>query len=107
MSPHRRVALRAPSEWDIVLSPELAALFVLDAAIVAAQRVFSIALDPSSSDPGGTGHPPARTLLAIMGILRRLIRQHRVMAETFTDTGEHLGAADDIGSGRSTEDSLF
>lgn len=100
-----RVQLHAPSEWDVVLSPELAALFVLDAAIVAAQRFFSILLDPSSFDPGGTGHPPARAMLDTMGILRRLIRQHRVMAETFTDTGgEPHGAAEDIGPGQPTED---
>ena len=83
MTSERRITLHAPSEWDIVLSPELAPLFVLDAAIVAAQRFFSICLDPSSSGPGGTGHPPTRALLDDMRSLRCRIREHRVTAEAF------------------------
>lgn len=97
MSEHR-LALCAPSEWDVVLSPELAPLFVLDAAIVAAQRVFSTLLDPSSSGPGGTDHPPTRTLLEAMRILRRHIRKHRVAVEASDDDlhGEHPATDDDI-----------
>jgi hypothetical protein len=60
MIPEHRFDLLAPSEWDVVLSPELAPLFVLDAAIVAAHRVLCIGLDPSSFSPGGAGHPPTR-----------------------------------------------
>jgi len=47
-----RILLRAPSEWDVALSPELAPLFVIDAAIVAA----SASLGPARSlllSPGG------------------------------------------------------
>ncbi len=58
MIPEHRFDLLAPSEWDVVLSPELAPLFVLDAAIVAAHRVLCIGLDPSSFSPGGAGPPP-------------------------------------------------
>ena len=83
MTSEGRIALHAPSEWDVVLSPELAPLFVLDAAIVAAERFFSLLLDPSSSEPGGTGHPPTRALLDNMRSLRCRIREHRVTAEAF------------------------
>ena len=74
--------LVAPSEWDVVLAPELAPLFVLDAAIVAAHRVLSIALDPTSSSAGGLNHPPMRALLVAMRILRRRIHQHRLAEAT-------------------------
>jgi len=97
MTSERRIALHAPSEWDVVLSPELAPLFVLDAAIVAAQRFFSILLDPSSFEPGGTAYPPTRALLDTMRILRCHIRVHRVTA-TFDHqpSGEHDPTNDDI-----------
>ena len=97
MSEHR-LAVCAPSEWDIVLSPELAPLFVLDAAIVAAQRVFSILLDTSSSGFGGTDHPPTRALLQAMDILRCHIREHRVAVEAFDHDphGEHAATDDHI-----------
>lgn len=98
MTSQRRIALHAPSEWDVVLSPELAPLFVLDAAIVAAQRFFSICLDPSSFEPGGTAYPPTRALLDTMRILRCHIREHRVAAETLDHqpSGEHDATDDDI-----------
>ena len=98
MTSERRIALHAPSEWDVVLSPELAPLFVLDAAIVAAQRFFSICLDPSSFEPGGTAYPPTRALLDTMRILRCHIRQHRVTAEAFdrAPRGEHDATDDEI-----------
>jgi hypothetical protein len=97
MTSERRIALHAPSEWDVVLSPELAPLFVLDAAIVAAQRFFSICLDPSSFEPGGTAYPPTRALLDTMRILRCYIREHRVTA-TFDHepSGEHDATDDNI-----------
>jgi hypothetical protein len=85
MTSEPRLQLHAPSAWDVVLSPELAPLFVLDAAIVAAQRFFSVLLDPSSSGSGGTGHPPTRALLGAMRTLRGHIREHRVTAEAFAD----------------------
>jgi len=75
--PEHRLALHAPSEWDVVLSPELAPLFVIDAAIVAAQRIFSVNLDPSSLEPGGARYPPTRALLEAMRTLRRYIREYR------------------------------
>ncbi len=78
MTPSARERLVAPSEWDVVLTPELAPLFVLEAAIVAAHRVLSIALDPTSSAAGGANHPPTRDLLDAMRVLRRHIRQHRL-----------------------------
>ncbi len=53
---NHRLEFCAPSEWDVILSPELAPLFVIDAGIVAAQRFFSILLDPSSFGPGGTDY---------------------------------------------------
>jgi hypothetical protein len=76
--PAHRFDLLAPSEWDVVLSPELAPLFVLDAAIVAAHRVLCIGLDPSSFSPAGAGHPPTRALLAAMRSLRRRVRDYRL-----------------------------
>lgn len=85
MTSEHRVALHAPSDWDVVLSPELAPLFVVDAAIVAAQRVFSVSLDPSSSHPGGARYPPTRALLEAMRTLRCLIREHRKVERAFAD----------------------
>jgi len=81
----RRITLRAPSESDIVLSPELAPLFVIDAAIVAAQRILSVQLDPSSFHPGGARYPPTRALLAAMRALRCHIREHRYLEQRFAD----------------------
>lgn len=107
MTEHRFVVC-APSEWDVVLSPELAALFVLDAAIVAAQRSFSILLDPSSCGPGGTGHPPTRDLLDAMRALRCHILAHRLTAEAFDDDpgGEH-DFTDDENHDDETDDGFF
>jgi hypothetical protein len=85
MTSQPRLPLHAPSDWDVLLSPELASLFVLDAAIVAAQRLFSTLLDPSSSGYGGTGHPSTRALLDAMRTLRGHIREHRLTAEAFAD----------------------
>lgn len=96
MTSQGRIALHAPSEWDVVLSPELAPLFVLDAAIVAAERFLSILLDPSSSGPGGTGHPPTRALLDDMRSLRCRIREHRVTAETSDDDSGSENDATDV-----------
>lgn len=84
MSTSARERLLAPSEWDVVLAPELAPLFVLDAAIIAAHRVLSIGLDPTSSSAGGVNHPPTRDLLDAMRVLRRRIQQHR-LAEAAAD----------------------
>ena len=95
MTSDQRIELHAPSEWDVVLSPELAPLFVLDAAIVAAQRFLYILLDPSSAEPGGTGYPPTCALLEAMGSLRCHIRDHRVAAEGF-DLAVEPNATDDI-----------
>jgi hypothetical protein len=91
-----------------VLSPELALLFVLDAAIVAAERFFYILLDPSSLGPGGAGYPPTLALLDAMRTLRSRIREHHVIAEAFNDAagGEH-GAVDDDIPEEMTEDNLF
>jgi hypothetical protein len=88
----------APSECDLALSPELAPLFVLDAAIVTTLRFFSILLDPSSSGPGGTDHPPTRALLETMRILRGHIREHRVAAQVSDDQPypEHDDTDDDL-----------
>jgi hypothetical protein len=88
--PSARERLLAPSEWDVVLAPELASLFVLDAALVAAHRVFSICLDPTSSSAGGANHPPTRDLLDAMRILRLHIHQHR-LAEA---TSDEMNSAD-------------
>lgn len=81
----RRITLRAPSESDVVLSPELAPLFVVDAAVIAALRILSVHLDPSSSYLGGARYPPTRALLATMHALRRHIRQHRLLERAFAD----------------------
>jgi hypothetical protein len=80
---------------------------VLDAAIVAAQHLFSILLDPSSSQPGGTRYPPTCALLDAMRTLRCLIRDHRMTANDFDDHhgGEH-DAIDDLPD-EENEDSLF
>ena len=83
--PERRIRLRAPSEWDVALSPELAPLFVIDAAIVAAQRILSVQLDLSSFHPGGARYPPTRALLVTMRTLRRQIRKHRVVEQAFAE----------------------
>jgi hypothetical protein len=83
--PDHRVEVWAPSEWDVVLAPELAPLFVLDAAIVAAQRFFSIHLDPSSFGPDGPAYPPTRALLETMSSLRSHVRRYRLMEESFLD----------------------
>jgi hypothetical protein len=83
MTPEHREALHAPSEWDVVLSPELGPLFVLEAAIITVQRFFSIQLDPSSSLPGGANHRPTRALLHAMRTLRNRIRDHRAMEQAF------------------------
>jgi hypothetical protein len=86
VTPPRRLRLVAPSEWDIVLAPELGPLFVLDAALLAARRHFlAIGLDPSSSTPGGANHPPTRDLLEAMRALRRHIRRHRLAEQDFVD----------------------
>jgi hypothetical protein len=96
MTSDQRIELHAPSEWDVVLSPELASLFVLDAAVVAAQCFFSILLDPSSAGPGGTGYPPTRALLEAMCSLRCHIRDQRVAAEGFdNDLAAEPNATDD------------
>lgn len=86
--PKRRVPLRAPSEWDVVLSPELAPLFVIDAAIIAAQRILAVHLDPASLHPGGARYPPTRALLEAMSRLRGLIRKHRRVEQAFADGGD-------------------
>jgi hypothetical protein len=94
MISERRTELLAPSEWDIALSPELAPLFVLDAAVLAALRFFSITLDPSSSTLGGASYPPTRLLLEAMHTLRSLIREHRLTEQAFADDhGARPGAA--------------
>ena len=95
---NHRLEFCAPSEWDVILSPELAPLFVIDAAIVAAQRFFSILLDPSSFGPGGTDYPPTQALLEAMRILRHHIREHRVAVAIFDDDsgGEHAASDDDL-----------
>ena len=85
MTSEHRIALDAPSEWDVVLSPELAPLFVVDAAIVATQRILSVSLDPSSSHLGGARYPPTRALLEAMRTLRGLIREHRMVEQAFAD----------------------
>jgi hypothetical protein len=78
MTPPIPEALLAPSEWDVLLTPELAPLFVIDAAIVAAQRVFSVVLDPSSSALGGAKHPLTSHLLGAMLSLRATIQEYRL-----------------------------
>lgn len=78
MTPCTRENLAIPSEWEVVLAAEVAPLFVLDAAIVAAQRVFSITLDPTSSSLGGTDHPLTRDLVEVMCTLRAHISQYRL-----------------------------
>jgi len=83
-----RERILAPSEWDVVLAPELAPLFVLDAAIIAAHRVLSIVLDPTSSAAGGGNHPPTRELLDAMRVLRRHIHHHRLAEATADEKTE-------------------
>ena len=96
MTHERRIILRAPSEADILLAPELAALFVVDSAIIAAQRILSIHLDPSSFDQGGARYPPTRALLAAMHVLRRHIRQHRSIEHAFDDPARRHGDHDHV-----------
>jgi hypothetical protein len=79
MTPSMRDPLVIPSEWDVVLAPELAPLFVLEAAIAAAQRFFSITLDPTSSSLGGTDHPLTHDLLEVMRTLHVYIRRYRLL----------------------------
>lgn len=75
--PDVRPTLHAPSHWDIVLAPELAPLFLLEAAIVMAEHFFSIELDTSSTDLGGAGYPPTQQLRTAMQLVRQQIRLHR------------------------------
>ena len=96
MISEHRIALYAPSEWDVALSPEIAPLFVIDAAIVAAQRIFSVSLDPSSSHPGGERYPPTRALLEAMRTMRGHIREHRILEQAFADgVGGNVDDPDD------------
>lgn len=88
MTPPRQ-RLVAPSEWDIVLAPELGPLFVLDAALIAARRFLAIGFDPSSSTRGGANHPPTRHLLDAMRALRRHIRQYRLAEQNVVDGRHH------------------
>ena len=88
MTPPRQ-RLVAPSEWDIVLAPELGPLFVLDAALIAACRFLAIGLDPSSSTRGGANHSPTRDLLDAMRALRRHIRQYRLAEQNVVDGLDH------------------
>ena len=88
MTPNHRETLHAPSEWDVVLAPELGPLFVLEAAIIAAHRFLLIQLDPSSSLPGGANHRPTRALLHAMRTLRSRIRDHRAMEQAFAEGSE-------------------
>ncbi len=83
-----RERLVAPSEWDVILAPELAPFLVLDAALVAAHRVLAICLDPSSSDVGGANHLPTRELLHAMRELRARIHQHSLAVATGDDKTE-------------------
>ncbi len=83
--PKRRFPLRAPSEWDVVLSPELAPLFVVDAAIVAAQRILAVHLDPTSFHAGGARYPPTREMIETMSALRRLIHKHQRIEQAVAD----------------------
>jgi hypothetical protein len=83
--------LVAPSEWDVLVAPEVAPLFVLDAAIVAAQRFFAIILDPTSSDLGGAGHPLSRDLLDAMCALRGHIRHYRLAEAAERGLDEAVG----------------
>lgn len=85
MRRRRRQRLVVPSEWDIVLAPELGPLFVLDAALLAARHVLAIGLDPSSSTSGGADYPPTRDLLDAMRALRWLIHPHRLAERAFAD----------------------
>ncbi len=88
MTPPRQ-RLVVPSEWDIVLAPELGPLFVLDAALIAARRFLAIGLDPSSSTRGGAYHPPTRGLIDAMRALRRHIRQYRLAEQSVVDGRDH------------------
>lgn len=81
MTSEQREHLRAPSEWDVLIFPDLAPLFVLEAAIVAAHAALGCQLEPASSMPGGANHPPIRHLLRAMRILRAHIRNHRIAHE--------------------------
>ena len=83
--PKRRFPLCAPSEWDVVLSPELAPLFVIEAAIIAAQRILAVHLDPDSFHAGGARYPPTREMIETMSSLRRLIHKHRRIAQAVAD----------------------
>lgn len=106
MTSERRLEIHVPSEWDVLLSPELAPLFVLDTALLAALRVFSVCLDPTSSEPGGTEHSPTRALLTAMHTLHFHIREHRWTAEAFhDDAGGAIDPADDVAE--AYDDSLF
>ena len=91
MTPSTRHTLVIPSEWDVVLAPEVAPLFVLEAAIAAAQRFFSITLDPTSSTLGGTDHPLTRDLLKVMRTLRVHIRHYRLAVAAEQGLSDSVG----------------
>ena len=77
MSSHDRDELRVPSAWDIAITPELAPLFVLDAAICATRRFIE-------------GSPPdcQADLRPILKHMRRLlarIREHRAREQVLAN----------------------
>jgi hypothetical protein len=78
-----RVPIHVPSAWDVTLSPELAPLFVVDAAIHAARRFIEVSW-PASSPQGETN---LRDLLADMGRVQARIREHRVREQAFANNG--------------------
>jgi hypothetical protein len=93
--PLNRENLVAPSEWDVLIAPEVAPLFVLDAALLAAQRFFAIILDPTSSDLGGADHLLTHDLLDAMCALRVHIRDYRLAEAADRSLGEAFDVADD------------
>lgn len=97
--PDFRPALRAPSHWDIVLAPELAPLFVLDAAILMVEHIFAISLDTSSSDFGGAGYPPTQQMRAAMQVVRQHIRLHRRLWDGIIKHRAPIIEPDDSGGG--------
>ena len=86
MRPRVREAPLAPSEWNVVLAPELAPLFVIEAVLVATDRLLANTPDTNSRSAGGCEPPPTRALLRAMQVLRSHFARHRLAEDGRCDT---------------------